>query len=280
MIRFENDDSAYLSWLEMNPSGFVVNCDRNPKPSYLILHSATCGFISTSKRSNWTTNDYIKICSSDKEELQKWAKEKVRGPLKLCGCVASLRHPSNLHHPHQMKIPDWNIHNNHSPEIMKAYAAYRVARLNLLMQLGLPGSHRDPLSEFSEWFVALLVEGTLARSRVKEGCDVINADGQRIQVKYVANPQGKWINEHRIYFSKDMDLFALVAFVDLEVAAVLLFPKASLGQVCQSLHKRHPDQDVSLQLTQRNFNEIIGNIGSFEELGVTDLLRKSPQIVP
>ncbi|NCO65016.1 MAG: hypothetical protein COW32_02290 [Candidatus Aquicultor secundus] len=272
MIRFENDDNAYLSWLEMNPSGFVVNCERNPKPHYLMLHTASCRHISTSKRSNWTTNEYIKVCSMDMHELKKWAKGRVGGELQPCRCMKSPINPMHRQHSLQMNLPNLNTQNGYSDQIIAAYKQYRIARLDLLAHLELPSSNRDPLAEFSEWLVAFLVGGSLVNSRVQKGYDVIGPEGETIQVKYLANPKGKWVNEHRIYFSQEMDLYALVIFVDLEIAAALIFPKTSIGQVCQALRKRHPDQDVSLQLTQRDFNYITDNLQLFEALGVTDLL--------
>jgi len=39
--HFVNDD-GYLRWLAQNPDGFVVNSNRVPVSSYLILHRASC----------------------------------------------------------------------------------------------------------------------------------------------------------------------------------------------------------------------------------------------
>ncbi|HUV80802.1 MAG TPA: hypothetical protein VMW40_08305 [Candidatus Bathyarchaeia archaeon] len=50
MKKFIDDDRGYLDWIDRNPRGFVVNTYRNPSSKYLILHRATCGTISTSKR--------------------------------------------------------------------------------------------------------------------------------------------------------------------------------------------------------------------------------------
>ncbi|MEA3254926.1 MAG: hypothetical protein U9Q22_03720 [Candidatus Altiarchaeota archaeon] len=82
--RYIDDDGGYLDWVSTNPTGFVVNCHRQPSPKYLILHKATCGTISTPKRSNWTTITYIKICSLDKKELETWAQREISGNLKPC----------------------------------------------------------------------------------------------------------------------------------------------------------------------------------------------------
>jgi len=40
LTHFVNDD-GYLRWLAQNPNGFVVNSNRVPVSSYLILHRAS-----------------------------------------------------------------------------------------------------------------------------------------------------------------------------------------------------------------------------------------------
>ena len=82
---FVNDDEGYLRWLKQNASGFVVNSYNKPVPEYLIMHRATCWTISTDARTNWTTTGFIKICSSDKTELEMWAAKEVGGKPHHCG---------------------------------------------------------------------------------------------------------------------------------------------------------------------------------------------------
>jgi hypothetical protein len=91
MIKFVNDDMGYLKWLHANPQGFVLNSYKNPSRNYLVVHRATCATISTASRSNWTTTDYIKICSTDLRELKDWAVSGVRGPLKPCSFCGAPR---------------------------------------------------------------------------------------------------------------------------------------------------------------------------------------------
>ena len=40
--RFVDDEPGYASWLRHPPSGFVLNCNREPKANYLALHRAEC----------------------------------------------------------------------------------------------------------------------------------------------------------------------------------------------------------------------------------------------
>ncbi len=69
-----NEDERYLRWLADHPGGFVLNCNRSPKPSYLVLHRATCWSISgtPSPGQSWT-REYRKICADTVSELEKWA---------------------------------------------------------------------------------------------------------------------------------------------------------------------------------------------------------------
>ena len=38
MRIFGDDDAGYLTWIERNQHGFVVNTTRKPDPRCLILH--------------------------------------------------------------------------------------------------------------------------------------------------------------------------------------------------------------------------------------------------
>jgi hypothetical protein len=131
-------------------------------------------------------------------------------------------------------------------------------------------SNRDPLAEFSEWLVARLVEGRLATSRVQAGFDVIGPSGDRIQVKYLANPKGEgaWTNEHEVRFDGDLDAYAIVFFSDLELESIVMFTRDRLEEVGRALDKRHPNQGFTLQLTRRNRDQILRETDRFRELGV------------
>ncbi len=84
MIIFIEDDESYLDWIDQHPDGYVVNANRRPVPGYLILHRSTCPHISTEARANWTTKQYIKLCSENLEQLQSWSKLEIGGELKPC----------------------------------------------------------------------------------------------------------------------------------------------------------------------------------------------------
>ena len=92
--QFINDDDAYLAWLAKHPSGYVVNSNREPDASYLVLHRASCETINTGSRNNWTTTGFIKTCSDDVAALEAWAWQAASGHLRPCGsCNPRLSRP-------------------------------------------------------------------------------------------------------------------------------------------------------------------------------------------
>jgi hypothetical protein len=148
------------------------------------------------------------------------------------------------------------------------FRRYVEARNALLGELGLGRqSNRDPLAEFSEWLVAALVGGTLAHSPVQRDWDV-QAGNDRIQVKYLANPPGGWINEHEIHTSPLMTHYAIVLFEALLPTAVLVFPARGLAAISAALGKRHPNQEMTLQFTRHNYEAIMRDRAGFAALGM------------
>lgn len=82
---FKDDDNGYLNWINTNPTGFIINCERKPRTTYLFLHRATCFTITgIPARGKVWTKDYIKVCSISKEELEMWARREVGGKLHSC----------------------------------------------------------------------------------------------------------------------------------------------------------------------------------------------------
>ena len=152
--------------------------------------------------------------------------------------------------------------------LLAGYQSYAAARARFLAGLDLAVSCRDPLSEFSERLTAVLLGAQIAPSRVQKGYDLIKPDGRRVQVKYLSNPEGRWVNEHHIHLTDLADEYALVIFVALRLQSVLIFQLETLGQVCARLQKRHPEQDTTLQLTHRNIRAILADPAGFTPLGV------------
>jgi hypothetical protein len=134
--------------------------------------------------------------------------------------------------------------------------------------LDLAVSNRDPLAEFSEHLVRALLGGKLASNRVQKDYDLIIPSGEKVQIRYLANPgTSKWVNEHHVRCAPGFDLYALVLYDAFRPSSVLVFP-ASLTAIGAALHKAHPGQDLSLQLTRANYLMIRDDPGRFRRLGM------------
>jgi hypothetical protein len=176
---------------------------------------------------------------------------------------------------HAVSAPDDDLISQHTDtmpdlsHLLHVYRRYVEARNALLDELQLRRrSNRDPLAEFSEVFVAALVNGTLAESPVQKDWDVRRPTGETIQVKYLANPADRWVNEHEVRVNEHMDGYALVIFEALLPQAVVIFPARNLEAVGQALHKRHPNLSTTLQFTQANYRRICSELALFKSLGV------------
>lgn len=84
MDIFKDNEQAYLRWLVVNADGFVVNTTSTPSPGYLVLHTAQCRTIGAEGPGNYTNRDYIKVCSTERSELRRWAQDTVGGNLERC----------------------------------------------------------------------------------------------------------------------------------------------------------------------------------------------------
>ncbi|MFF7987584.1 hypothetical protein ACFZDK_52505 [Streptomyces sp. NPDC007901] len=154
-----------------------------------------------------------------------------------------------------------------APGLLSALASYRAARQSLLGTMGLGRSNRDPLAEVAEHLVLALWGGRLAGSRVQANWDLVSADGEFVQVKYLANPLGVWLNEHPVRSIPGVDWYALVVYEAFDVAGVLAFPP-DLTEICATLGKRHPGQSTSLQFTRRNWWTIKDDADAYRQLGM------------
>lgn len=75
----------------------------------------------------------------------------------------------------------------------------------------------------------------------------------------------KWVNGHVIDFrASECDRYALVMFEDLVPMDVLIFDPRGLGAACARLGKRHPNQDLILQITPANMAQIKSERDTFE----------------
>src|SRR5205085_7162313 len=83
VVIFRDDDAGFFDWLDDHPNGFFVNTERNPKPTYLVLHVSDCSHFDRSPSLKWT-HEYVKVCADRRDELEAWAEERVGGEITLC----------------------------------------------------------------------------------------------------------------------------------------------------------------------------------------------------
>lgn len=156
--------------------------------------------------------------------------------------------------------PDWQ-------ELRDAFERYARGRAELLEAIGVTGSNRDPLAEFSERLIAALLGGTLAENRMQRGWDV-KVGKRQVQVKYLANGTDAWVNEHQIQVTREMHDYAIVFFEALLPVTAVVFSCDRLLEVGTALQKKHPNQDTTLQLTRANYLQLIAERERFAQLGV------------
>lgn len=82
---FDVDDRAYLDWIHTWRDGYVLNCERHPRPDYLVLHRARCISISELQPGATTfVGEFIKVCSTDRAVVQQWARDNGRSDATFC----------------------------------------------------------------------------------------------------------------------------------------------------------------------------------------------------
>jgi hypothetical protein len=82
---FEDEEELYRAWRDAHREGLVLNCERSPKASYLILHRTTCvSMAGEPARGELWTKDYIKVCATDRDSIERWASQVTGGKPKDC----------------------------------------------------------------------------------------------------------------------------------------------------------------------------------------------------
>lgn len=93
--HFENNEPGYLDWIRKNPDGYVLNLNRRPKQSYLVLHRASCRDIGIPSPhrgvEQFTGGNYAKLCATDAESISAWISEKVPAALGFSGLCKRCR---------------------------------------------------------------------------------------------------------------------------------------------------------------------------------------------
>jgi hypothetical protein len=86
LLVFRDDDSGYLAWIAVNPSGFVLNILRSLNPSTAKVHRAGCRTIlGEPARGKVWTGPYIKLCAAELRDLDDWAAGRFGTLIARCG---------------------------------------------------------------------------------------------------------------------------------------------------------------------------------------------------
>ncbi|MCK8123868.1 hypothetical protein MTF66_02580 [Pseudoalteromonas sp. 2CM39R] len=87
MKEFVQDEQAYLQWAtKYKDTGFILNVDEPQNvDDYPKLHLARYKCVTSPKKTNYTNNEYFKVCSESRAELEAWSKSKYGKELTLCG---------------------------------------------------------------------------------------------------------------------------------------------------------------------------------------------------
>ncbi len=72
--EFVDREASYLAWVLGHPDGFVLNTERKPKATYMVLHTAKCRTVNRPDEGKdaFTGGDYIKVCSDVPGALLEW----------------------------------------------------------------------------------------------------------------------------------------------------------------------------------------------------------------
>jgi hypothetical protein len=74
MVYVQNDEAAYVWWLEANAEGFVANLHA-PSKNKARLHRARCFHLYPPESGRVHTETTPKACSRDSDEVQQWVRE-------------------------------------------------------------------------------------------------------------------------------------------------------------------------------------------------------------
>jgi len=75
--RFVDDDQSYLSWLEEHPDGYVLNAERRPTRSFIVLHRTSCAALAGPAPPEGRTSTMLKVCATTTAEIDAWCRDQV-----------------------------------------------------------------------------------------------------------------------------------------------------------------------------------------------------------
>ena len=85
MTFVPKNDKEYKEWLNANPDAYVLTYDApQRRAAYPMLHHASHKLIRSDEIDNYTMNEYRKVCSTKRGDLERWAEENDPRELKPC----------------------------------------------------------------------------------------------------------------------------------------------------------------------------------------------------
>jgi hypothetical protein len=91
---FVDDDLGYQRWLEMYPDLYVLNAERVPRPSYLVLHRVTCCTISGARLEVPSGPRTTSRCAVRERTSKPLRDITSAGRLEPAGCCRRTRSPA------------------------------------------------------------------------------------------------------------------------------------------------------------------------------------------
>jgi hypothetical protein len=153
-------------------------------------------------------------------------------------------------------------------ELIQQFDEYVTCRNRYLRTLNLSSSNRDPGYEFAEHFIAAIVGGKLADSRVQSGWDVMRPDRRTIQVRTLWNTHvNTWLNEHTIKFPQSADEYVLVIFLNHKPRWIVAMDRSAMP-VLRTLLKKTNKAKSEITLTASNLKAMCDRPQDFEDIGV------------
>jgi hypothetical protein len=75
LLVFKDDDEGFRRWMAGHPAGFYLNANRAPASDDVLIHKVGCPHVGDAEPGDvaWT-EQYIKVCSSARLELEAWSR--------------------------------------------------------------------------------------------------------------------------------------------------------------------------------------------------------------
>jgi hypothetical protein len=83
-VTFLDRDVEFEQWRDGHPHGYIVNHDRLPRATYVVLHRGDCVRLRPLRGSNWTST-YGKTWAETLDEIRSWARSAI-GTVDMSRC--------------------------------------------------------------------------------------------------------------------------------------------------------------------------------------------------